>query len=237
MFRDVVQQIAAAARRPDFWTSRYELAVATAKTSAKISGPYQDVLTWARQLGLATTFIERIDRAGSANDNMRTFVQTFRTRLQEAGASHDDQTVWGLLRRFQILVYDFTAPGSADESRARDRAVQALHTDDAAHAATLWRELVELALRIAVAGGDRTRAALLEDFRGQKFRLAGERRHTSARRRLSEASDNALADIDDTVGGAPYCSATNVLRKFAPRLTPLATSRSAVIPALANRDC
>ena len=149
VFCDVVQQIAAAARRPDFWTSRYELAVATAKTSARISGPYQDVLTWARQLGSATTFIERINRAGSANDNMRTFVRTFRTRLHEAGAPHDDQTVWRLLRRFQILVHDFTAPGSADESRARDRAALALHPDDAAHAATLWTELVELALRVA----------------------------------------------------------------------------------------
>ena len=202
VFRDVVQQIAAAARRPDFWTSRYELAVATAKTSAKISGPYQDVLTWARQLGSATTFIERINRAGSANENMRTFVETFRTRLQEAGAPHDDQTVWGLLRRFQILVYDFTAPGSADETRARDRAALALQPDDAPHAATLWTELVELALRVAAAGGDRTRAALLKDFPGRPFRFAGERRHTSARRRLAEASENALADIDDTVGGA-----------------------------------
>ena len=202
VFRDVVQQIAAAARRPDFLTSRYELAVATAKTSAKISGPYQDVLTWARQLGSATTFIERINRAGSANDNMRTFVRIFRRRLQEAGAPHDDQTVWDLLRRFQILVYDFTAPCSAEESRARDRAALALHPDDAAHAATVWTELVELALRVAAAGGDRTRAALLKDFRGRPFQLAGERRHTSARRRLTEASENALADIDDTVGGA-----------------------------------
>lgn len=201
-FRDVVQQIADAARRSGFWTSRYELAVATAKTSAKISGPYQDVLTWARQLGSATTLIERISRAGSANDDMRTFVRTFRTRLQEAGAPQDDDTVWGLLRRFQILVYDFTAPGSADESRARDRAALALHPDDATHAATLWTELVELALRVAAAGGDRTRAALLDEFRGRPFRLAGERRHTSARRRLAEASENALADIDDTVGGA-----------------------------------
>ena len=62
-----------------------------------------------------------------ANDNMRTFVQTFRTRLQEAGAPHDDETVWGLLRRLQILVYDFTAPGSADESHSRDRAALSLH--------------------------------------------------------------------------------------------------------------
>ena len=201
VFRDVVQQIAAAVRRPDFWTSRHELAVATAKTSARISGPYQDVLTWARQLNSATTFIERINRAGSANDNMRTFVQTFRTRLQEAGAPHDDQTVWDLLRRFQILVYDFTAPGSADESRSRDRTALALHPDDAVHAPALWTELVELAMRVAAAGGDRTRPALLRDLRGQSFRLAGERRHTSARRRLAEASEYALRDIDDTVGG------------------------------------
>ena len=41
VFRDVIQQIADAARRPDFRTSRYELAVATAKTSARISGPYR----------------------------------------------------------------------------------------------------------------------------------------------------------------------------------------------------
>ena len=202
VFRDVVQQIATAAGRPDFWTSRYELAVATAKISAKIAGPYQDVLTWARQLGSATTFIERINRPGSANDSMRTLVRTFRTHLQEAGARHDDQTVWDLLRRFQILVHDFTAPSSADESRARDRAALALHEDHAAHAATLWTELVELALRVAAAGGDRTRAALLEDFRGRPFQLAGERRHTRARQRLAEASENALADIDDTVGGA-----------------------------------
>lgn len=201
VFRDVVQQIAAAACRQNFWTGRYELAVATAKTSAKISGPYQDVLTWARQLDSATTFMDRINRPGSANNDMRTFVGTFRARLQEAGASHDNETVWRLLRRFQILVYDFTAPGSADESRARNRAALALHSDDAAHATMLWTELIEISLRAAASGGDRTREALLEDFRGWPFRLAGERRHTSARRRLAEASKNTLDDIDDSVGG------------------------------------
>jgi hypothetical protein len=87
-------------------------------------------------------------------------------------------------------------------SPARDRVALALHPDDAAHAATLWTELVELALRVAAAGGDRTRAALLDGFRGRPYRLGGQRRHTSARIRLAEASENALADIDDAVGGA-----------------------------------
>lgn len=202
VFRDVVHQIAAAAQRPDFWSSRYELAIATAKISRKIAGPYQDVLTWARHLGSAATFMDRINRPGSSNADMRSFVQTFRTRLQEAGAPHDDDTVWRLLGRLRILVFDFTAPGSADESLARDRAARALHIDDARHAGSLWTVLVELALRVAASGGDRTRDELVEDLRGQPFRLAGERRHATTRARLAEASENALADIGDLVGGA-----------------------------------
>jgi hypothetical protein len=51
IFRAVVSQIVQASRKPEFLTSRYELAIAISKTSQKIDGPYQDVLTWARQLG------------------------------------------------------------------------------------------------------------------------------------------------------------------------------------------
>lgn len=71
VFGDVVRQIAAAARRPHFWSSRYELAIATAKISRKIAGPYQDVLTWVRRLGSAATFLDRISRPGSGNADMR----------------------------------------------------------------------------------------------------------------------------------------------------------------------
>jgi hypothetical protein len=51
------------------------------------------VLNWARQLGSAETFIARIERAGSANDDMRTFVRTFRAHLRDAEAPHDDEAV------------------------------------------------------------------------------------------------------------------------------------------------
>lgn len=201
VFRDVVHQIAAAARRPDFWSSRYELAIATAKISRKIAGPYQDVLTWARHLGSAATFVDRINRPGSSNADMRSFVNTFRSRLKEAGSPRDDETVWRLLGRLQILVFDFTAQGSADESLARERAARAMHPDDAQHGGSLWTILVELALRVAASGGDRTRDGLIEDLRGEPFRLAGERRHATTRIRLGEASQNALDDIGDLVGG------------------------------------
>ncbi len=194
VFRAVVAQIVEASRRSDFWNSRYELAIAIARTSRKIDGAYQDVLTWARQLGSAATFVARIERPGSANDDMRTFVHTFRSHMRDAGAPHDDETVWRLFRKLQILVFNFTAQGSESEELAKERAVRALHPDEMPRAASLWASLVELAIQVAVSGGERSRDGLIEDIRRQSFRLTGDRRYSSARAALAEASRNALAD-------------------------------------------
>ena len=202
VFRGVVSQIADAARRPDFETTRYQLAIATARNSWKINGAYQEVLTWARQLGDAAIFMDRLARPGSANEDMRTFVETFRTHLDTADAPNDDETVWRLLRRLQILVFDFAALGSASEALAKERCIRVLHPDHAEHADSLWTNLIELALQIAASGGDRTREQLVTDLNQRSFRIAGERRFRTARRALAEASRHALADIDDSVSGA-----------------------------------
>lgn len=199
IFRSVVGQIEQASRKPEFLNGRHELAVAISKTSQKIDGAYQDVLTWARRLDDAATFVDRINRPGSANDDMRTFVNTFRSHLREAGAAHDDEIVWRLLRRIQILVFDFTAMGSISEELAKERAVRALHPDDASRAGELWTVLTELAIKTAASGGDCTRDGLLEDLRQKSFRHAADRHNLSARTALAEASRNALADIGDRV--------------------------------------
>jgi hypothetical protein len=200
VFRKVVGQIVEASGRADFWTGRYELAIAIARTSRKVDGSYQDVLTWARQLNDATTFIARINRPGSASDDMRAFVRTFKSHLRDLGSNDDDESVWRLLRKLQILVFDFTAQGSASEELAKERAARALHPDDTLQAANLWSTLVELALQVAASGGERAREELIDDLRQRSFRLAGERRHSSARAALAEASRDALADISDHVG-------------------------------------
>ena len=200
VFRQVVAQIAEASQRPDFFGSRYDLAIAIARGSAKIDGAYQDVLTWARQLGSAETFITRIERPGSSNHAMRTFVATFRSNLMEAGVVHDDEMVWRLLSKLQILVFDYTAAGSAPEALERERAVRALHPEETARAEALRRNLIELAIEVASSAGDRTRARLIDDVRHWSFRLAGDRQYTIARNALAEASSHALADIGNCVG-------------------------------------
>ena len=202
IFQKVVGQIAKASGTADFWNSRHELGIAISRSSHKIDGPYQDVLTWARQLGDAKTFFDRIERPGSANPDMREFVKTFKSHLGAAGAQNDDETVWKLLRRLQIFVFDFTASGSASEELAKERAVRALHPEDGLRAGDLWKALTELAIDIAKSGGDRTRDQLIADLNRRSFRLAGDRHNFPARQALAEASRNTLADIGDRVGGA-----------------------------------
>lgn len=186
IFREVVAQIVDASRRKNFFTSRYELAIAIARTSQKIDSAYQDVLTLARHIGDATIFVDRLHRPGAANDDMRTFVQTFRSHQREAGSADDAVMVWRLLQRLQILVFDFTAQASANEELVRERAVRALHPDERHRAGSLWPVLVEFALTVAVHGGDRTREALVEYLTSKAFRLAGLRRYASARSALAE---------------------------------------------------
>jgi len=141
VFKAVVEQIAEASRKAGFWEARHELAIATAKTSRKIDGAYQDVLKWARELGSHETFMARIGRKGAASDDMRSFVQTFREHLKDAGCPHDDKDLWRLLRRVRILPLDYASPGSASEELAKERAVRALHPDEAAKVASLWTHL------------------------------------------------------------------------------------------------
>lgn len=201
VFREVVGQIVKASRNADFKTIRYELGIAISRTSHNIDGPYQTVLTWASQIGDAATFISRINRPGSGNPQMRSFVEAFRAHLKDEGAPEDDEAVWLLLRRMHILVFDFTATGSASEELARERTARALHADDVGRAGNLWSELVELSIAVAKSGGDRTPEALKEELGQKGFRLAGDRHNQSALASLAEASQNCLADIEDRVAG------------------------------------
>jgi hypothetical protein len=202
VFKNVVGQIAEAIKKPDFWTGRNELAIATSRTSRKIDGAYQDVLKWARQLGSAQSFFTRLSRSGAGNEDMRTFVGTLRDRLREASAPHDDETVWKLLGRLQILVFDYTANGSATEELSLERAVSVLPPEDAAKASTLWSVLTDLAEEVAADGGDRDRARLAADLANRSIRVAGDRRLADVRSAVAEASTQALADMDDRIGAA-----------------------------------
>jgi hypothetical protein len=166
-FKDVVARIWNAACKPEFATTRYEIAVAIARTTTRIELSCQEVLHWARQLPDGTRFSAHINRKGFSSDGMRDFVEVFRADLVAANAPADDDTVWRLLRRFQILVFDFEAIGSDDEHRARERARLTLIPEQANRAADLWPILIEHAGACARAGGALEGAAVAVHLREQ----------------------------------------------------------------------
>lgn len=201
-FRDVVGQIWEAAQKPDFATSRYELAAAIARTTTRIEQACQEVLHWARQLPDGATFAAHINRPTFASDAMRSFVDVFRANLALTAAPTDDETVWRLLLRFQILVFDFESASSDYEHRARENLRWILAPDQADRANDLWPVLIDYVGASARAAGTMNRATIvtaLEQQHGTRFTA-----HPYVRpvyERLTEAAKQALDEIDETVGG------------------------------------
>lgn len=202
VFADVVAMVCRAAAVPAFRTARHELAVAVARTSTKIELHVQGVLKWARDYQDAAGFFGRLNQDGGAHQSMRDFVTAFRNNMRTAGAANDDDAVWRLLSRFQVLAFDFEHPGSVCALWARDRCAATLSTADAGRAGELWDSLRQIALEINAVGGDLDGPALRSRLTGERgYHLAGDRRLHEARERLAEAASHALASISSTVHG------------------------------------
>jgi hypothetical protein len=201
IFSDVVRRLWATAQKSEFKASRYEVAVAVARTSTRIERDCQQVLHWARQLTDGVSFAAHIQQEGFASAGMRSFVAAFRQHLLAASAPTDDETVWRLLRRFQILPFDFESIGSDYDHRARERARMVLTAEQAERAGSLWAVLAEEALTRDAAGGEIDRAdltRLLAEKYGFRFGALVDLR--TAHKRLKEMTGDTLADIRDQIG-------------------------------------
>ncbi len=201
VFLAVCQQIAETAGNPDVAEDQHLLAVATQRTSAKISGPYQDVLEWARAVATSANFFARLSATGIASPAMRDFVSTFRANVVANGIADDDETIWKLLRRFRILEFDFEsgAPQARDHALLVSRHV--LSAQDQARTGALWSNLIEIAIAQGKAGGTIDKAQLQALLTQLGYSLSGDRNLAPARAKLAEASSHALADIGRDVGG------------------------------------
>lgn len=202
VFKDVVEQLARAFRGLDLSNLDHQFAVATERNSFKITGAYQDVLRWARELGTASIFIGRINRRNVGNDDMRTFIATVRDHLSRYGCANDDETIWQLLRRFQILTFDYDAPGSQSLELATERCRAVLDLDEASRASAFWRVLTEAAIRSAASGGEFDRTKLVTELSSVGFRLHGTRRNHRSRQTLQQASALAAEVLRRKIGGA-----------------------------------
>lgn len=210
-FADVVALACRAAAKPEFKSTRYELAVAIARTSTRIERCIQEVLRWAREHASAEHFFLRLTQPGSAHEAMREFVHAFRGHMARADADHADAAVWGLLSRFYVLAFDFEQPGSVWAQLARERCALQLAPRDVGRAGELWDSLQQIALQVDAAGGELDARTLRRRLTQERsYRFAGDRRLHNARERLAEAADNALAAIGSSVRGVKIDRASHV---------------------------
>ena len=112
----------------------------------------------------ANAFYTRLERPGAANNAMRTFVEVFRANLAEAGYESDNDTLWRILRRTQILQFDFDSEASATNELMREQSLRALNESDAKDALNLWFRLTALAQDMATVGASRKRADLISEL-------------------------------------------------------------------------
>jgi hypothetical protein len=200
IFISVCDQIARSA--PDSPpTDRHLLAVATQRTSFAISGPYQDVLAWARSATSGAQFFARLALKGVASPKMRDFAQAFRTHLVAHGIADDDELIWNIIRRFLILEFDFDSSAPQARDYALMLARQVLAPEDTDRAEGLWSDLIALVVKTGTTGGSLTRQALIDTLTAHGFRLAGDRNFSLARSKLADMSGQSLMDIGTNVGG------------------------------------
>ena len=201
VFHDVLEQIADAVKAGKLESQDpYVMAVATAQGSRQIDGAYQEILLWARHVESADAFFRKLQRPKVTNESMRTFVDTLRGKLKEFGAPSDDDGVWKILRKLQILVFDFSAHDGQNETLARERCKQALDPSEQDKAGALWSTLTDIVQEIATSGGEIAAPTLRRTLAEKHgFKLAGLRQNRAAIAALSQASDGALRDVRNRV--------------------------------------
>lgn len=221
----------------------HRMAVATQRISHAISGPYQDVLEWARTAENGPAFFKRLNTKGVAGEKMRAFGDTFRQNLVSAGVEDGDETIWRIMRRFLILEFDFESSAPLARTHALILAQLALAIEDSSRAEALWHALVSISGETAKSGGSLQRDELRAKLRDQGFHLSGDRSFSSARAKLAEYSNQALAEIGTTVANLslPRTAVIEALdkardeRRFVQITGSGGVGKSAVLRAAAQR--
>ena len=202
-FADVAGQLLIASKKPAFRGETYELAIAIAKSTTSIDRHVQETLRWARRHTNADAFFTNLDREGFASKGMRNFVNALTTHLVTAGGNGDGDEVWQILRRLNVLVFDFEHPGSDYEHRAHDLAASVLHQDSRERAIDLWNALIVDVEETMSAAGSRDRQTVVEKMAGQGgFLFEPTSSLKNFFENLADHASLAAADLTDDIGGA-----------------------------------
>jgi hypothetical protein len=221
------------------------LAVAIARTSTKIERHYHQLLQVARKSSSAVALRRILDAKRVASQEMQDFAAAVRAQIASAGGETTDEALWRVLRRLEILVFDFESPGAVSALLVEALCRFVLAETDVNRHQDLWDALQAKALSYDADGGEITRTELVDWLRSERgLQLRPGRDLKVARRRFGDASAAALAAIDDTIAGVHLDRSDRVLAaadqleaaRFLEIVGGPGCGKSAILKALAERE-
>ncbi len=180
---------------------RFGAAIGTIEKNVEIDG--RKVLNWARHSDSDQDFFERITTPNSASDGMRAFLKCIRSAIETASKVRPtDHDLWGFLRRFVVLYFDFES-GESSHSLVEisDRLRYCLSPDKAEQSPALWDALITLADEAKPTAGSHNRETLIESLAG-RFQLVGQGAIAADFKRIHDFSQRVLGDIQLDILGS-----------------------------------
>lgn len=190
-FSEIVQGIVAG---HDVDTNRM-FAVAIERTSQAIETGVQEALELARATTTAESFYRLLRMPGRGNTYMHRFVDAFGKHLSDNGIT-DEETLFQLLKRFVVLVFDYARPNSIAEHHDRMRSQ---HLASNTQSSDLYDALLGLVLRLDAIGGETDYPHMTDQLRDLGIEISSARALAKARGRIEEMSRFALSDINSEV--------------------------------------
>ena len=187
----------------DFDRTLNRIGVGIGTYNARTDQHYQAVLRWASHSTDAQHFFERISEPDFSHQDRQAFVATTRALLKHcAGRPVDDDELWGFLKAFVIVHFDFQSEGSSrDAENAVERIRHAIPIGQRDQAAALWDHLIAKAGDLTPVGGGATRATLVDQLTRDGFELGPVASLSKDIDALGRESERALGDIKSSMNG------------------------------------
>jgi hypothetical protein len=180
---------------------RERVGVGIGAYNTKVDRHYQAVLNWAAHSVDGEDFVQRIDKEDFSSEDKRTFIQAVRNVLArhvERVISNDE--LWGLLRCFVIIHFDFQSEQSSrDAANVIDRLQGLLASDKRGQASQVWNYLIQRAGQLIPAGGSANRSTLTEQLAAEGLPTGSALSFWKDVQAIHRESERALSDIKSDI--------------------------------------
>ena len=171
--------------------------------NAKVGRLYQSVLNWAAHSISGDDFVQRIKKKDFSHADKEAFIQTIQNVLaQHVGRDIANDELWGLLRSFVIVHFDFQSEQSSrDASSVIDRLQGLLPLDQRDQAGRVWDYLVQRTGQLIPAGGGANRRTLIDQLTTEGLPTGTAPSFRQDIQAIHHESERALSDIRSDING------------------------------------